>query len=221
MPFVTARPTRSVAGPERDPSDQGRQIRSITVGSGFSYPDTSGWIEWQKEYRYGALFIFPPAGIIERVDALRRTYDPKPAAAAPAHISLSEPLPGPLTEGQVEELRKALMRVQPFEVHFGPLRDFPPYPGVAFAITPEEPFMELREAVHATTIFRDSQLARRDIAPHMTIAEFITLEETARMLESLRNNVREGDWLVTSIEYAIPDEKVHFHRVLTLPLGAR
>lgn len=137
------------------------------------------------------------------------------------HISLSEPLPGPLTEGQVEELRKALMRVQPFEVHFGPLRDFPPYPGVAFAITPEEPFMELREAVHATTIFRDSQLARRDIAPHMTIAEFITLEETARMLETLRNNVREGDWLVTSIEYAIPDEKVHFHRVLTLPLGAR
>ena len=30
---------------------------------------TSGWEEWQLEYRFGAFYIFPPTGVIEPVDA--------------------------------------------------------------------------------------------------------------------------------------------------------
>lgn len=187
----------------------------------FEYPDTSNWEDWQKEYRYGALYIFPPTDITEYVDELRRTYDPRSANAAQAHLSLSEPLLGPLTAPQLGELRWVLARARPFHVHYGPLRWFPPYPGVTYAITPEEPFMELRAAIHATSMFEHSPLQRRDIAPHMTIAEFISIEETASLLEALSGRVREGDWLVDTVEYAAPDRHLHFRRLLTLPIGVR
>src|SRR5438874_13815025 len=36
-----------------------------------AYADPTSWEEWQREYRYGALCVFPPPGVIEQVDALR------------------------------------------------------------------------------------------------------------------------------------------------------
>ncbi|MBV9897088.1 MAG: 2'-5' RNA ligase family protein, partial [Chloroflexi bacterium] len=187
--------------------------------SSFAYADTSGWAEWQKEYLYGALYIFPPGGIIEAVDQLRRRYDPRSANAAQAHISLSEPLPGPLTGSQVEELRRIASQFEPFMLHYGPLRSFPPYPGVTYAISPEDQFMQLRAAIHSISIFKDSRLSRKDIPPHMTIAEFISMEETERLLGALSGKGPQGAWLVRDIEYAVPDEHLYFHRVLTIGLG--
>src|SRR6266849_2511773 len=123
------------------------------MGTKLYYPDTSSWKDWQKEYRYGALYMFSPAGVIESVDELRSRYDPESAQTAQAHVSLSEPLLGPLTELQLNELRHALTHIQPLRVHYGPLRSFPPYPGVTYAITPEEPFMKLKSVVHSTSMF--------------------------------------------------------------------
>src|SRR5687767_14882296 len=92
--------------------------------------DTSGWEEWQLEYRFGAFYIFPPTGVIEPVDGLRQTYDPKSASICQAHISLSEPLQAPLSVEQVQEIRTALSAIQPFDIQYGPVRRFPPHPGV-------------------------------------------------------------------------------------------
>ena len=78
--------------------------------------DTSGWEEWQLAYRFGAFYIFPPTGVIEPVDALRRLYDPKTASICQAHISLSEPLQAPLTNEQLREIRTALSAVQPYDI---------------------------------------------------------------------------------------------------------
>ena len=174
---------------------------------------------WQDEYRYGALYIFPPHGVIEPVDELRRTYDPKSDSICRAHISLSEPFRQPLTGAHVHELRAALASVEPFEISYGPLRSFPPYPGVVYTITPEDAFMELRSRVHATAAFHNSPFKRRDRAPHMTIAEFITVEETNALLQKLQGQVPEGSFVCDSIEYAIPNRDFYFERVLTLPLG--
>lgn len=60
--------------------------------------DTSGWDDWQLEYRFGGFYIFPPIGVIEDVDALRAAHDPTSHLICQAHISLSDPLPQPLTE---------------------------------------------------------------------------------------------------------------------------
>jgi 2'-5' RNA ligase len=136
----------------------------------YLYAGASSWEEWQKEYRYGAFYIFPPTGVIEPIDELRKKYDHKSHAYCQAHISLSEPLKNELREEQLTEIKSAPLAVEPFEIHYGPLRIFPPYSGVAYAIHPEDKPMRLRSLVHSTSIFRDVPLKRAQISPHMTIA---------------------------------------------------
>ncbi|MBK8509676.1 MAG: 2'-5' RNA ligase family protein [Candidatus Competibacteraceae bacterium] len=170
--------------------------------------DTSGWKDdWQFEYRFGAFYIFPPTGVIEPVDALRQTYDPRSASGCQAHISLSESLPAPLSDEQLEQIHTALSAVQPFDIRYGPLRSFPPYPGVCYSITPEDNFRTLRSTLHSTSAFAGVALKHEHIAPHMTIAEF-----------ELSGKVPEGTFRCDSIEYAIPNDKFYFERVLTIPL---
>jgi 2'-5' RNA ligase len=185
----------------------------------FTYADTSSWKEWQREYRYGALYIFPPEGIIEPIDELRRRYDPISYATCQAHVSLSEPAPRPLTEADIHEVQTQLATISPFVMHYGPLHSFPPYPGVVYSVTPEDAFTRLRSAIHATSLFASTPFSRKRIAPHMTIAEFITVEQTQDLLEQLSGRVPEGDFLCASIEYALPNDAFSFERVLTLPLG--
>lgn len=182
------------------------------------YADGRGWESWQQEYRWGALYIFPPSGIIEAVDALRQRYDPKSAAICQAHISLSAPLSAPLTEFQHDEFAYVLASVAPFDLHYGPLRSFPPYPGVTYAIQPEAPFMVLRQILHTTSSFAQGALTREHIPPHMTIAEFITLEQTHALLTELDGHVPEGSFHCAAVEYAVPNEDFYFERVLRFPL---
>jgi len=94
-----------------------------------AYADVVAWEPWQREYRYGALYLFPPAGVIEAVDGLRSIHDPISAATCQAHISLTAPLPGPIGEAQVAEMT-ACLEFAPFEVTYGPPRTFLPHPGV-------------------------------------------------------------------------------------------
>jgi 2'-5' RNA ligase len=187
--------------------------------SEFRYADASHWEGWQREYKYGAFYIFPPLGIIEPIDQLRRKYDPKSDSYCQAHISLSELLRAPLTDEQVQELHDTLSSIEPFEINYGPLRSFLPYPGVVYAITPVDMFMRLRSRIHETSLFKDKPLIREHITPHMTIAEFITIERTHELLEELSGKVREGTFLCSAIEYAIPNHDFYFERVLRLPLG--
>lgn len=184
------------------------------------YPETTGWEEWMHEYKYGVFLIYPPVGHIEAVDALRQKYDPKSAVICQAHITLSESLQNPLTEDQLKELQEALATIEPFEIQYGPLRAFPPYPGVTFRIEPEDRFMKLREAIHATSIFKDSPMTKKDRAPHMTIAEFgLDWPATEKLMKELEGKVPERSFLCDQIELAVPDKNFHLHRVLKIPLG--
>jgi 2'-5' RNA ligase len=187
--------------------------------SPIAYADPTPWEEWQREYRYGALYVFPPPGVIEPVDALRARHDPRSAGYCRAHVSVSEPLLGPPSADQLDELRAALAPIAPFEVTYGPLRSFPPHPGVVYAIEPAAAFRELRAAVHGTSLFAASPLARRDVAPHMTMAEFITPARTEELLRELRGRVPTGRFRCDRLEYAVPNERFSFEPVLALPLG--
>ncbi|MGH9277820.1 MAG: 2'-5' RNA ligase family protein [Acidimicrobiales bacterium] len=180
-------------------------------------PSTATWDEWQREYRHGALYVFPPPDVAAPVDELRRRHDPKSAAICSAHISLSGPLPGPVTEAQWRELGAAVSGMPRFNVRYGPLRSFPPHPGVVYAIGPEAEFDELRRAVHATSVF-DHARRREPIAPHMTIAEFISLERTQDLLDELQDHVAYGDFVCDHVTYAVPDDDFRFRPVLSLPL---
>ena len=180
--------------------------------------DTSRWEEWQLEYRFGAFSIFPPTGVIEPVDALRRLYDPKTASICQAHISLSEPLQAPLTNEQLREIRTALAAVQPYDIQYGPLRSFPPHPGVCYAIAPEVKFRRLRAVLHETSAFAGIPLHHEHIAPHITIAEFISLARTAELLHQLGGKVPEGTFRCDSVAYAVPNDDFYFERMLEILL---
>lgn len=180
---------------------------------------TDAWEPWQAEYRFGAFYIFPPPGVIEPIDGLRRIYDPVSAAICQAHISLSEPLPAPLSERQVSEIRAALFAIAPFDIRYGPLRDFLPYPGVCYAVAPECRIGALRETLHGTSIFATVVPKRGHIAPHITIAEFISVERTPSLLQRLRGNVPEGAFRCDEVTYAVPDASFRFQRIMTFDLG--
>jgi 2'-5' RNA ligase len=174
---------------------------------------------WRDDYQYGAFYLFPPADIATAVDQLRARYDPRSAAICGAHVSLSEPLTRPLSDEQLAEVRDALATFTPFAITFGPVRSFDPHPGVVFTITPEDTFFALRSAVHATSIFSGHATPRSQRAPHMTIAEFISLEETHHLVDQLKVTTPGGTFLCDHVVYARPDASFHFEPVLAIPLG--
>ena len=184
------------------------------------YPDeTSGWEKWQLEYRYGGFYLFPPSGIIEVVDELRRTYDPPSYAICQAHVTLTEPLPRALTNEDLAELSAVLADLDPFTVTYGDVHATVPHPGVVYRIEPAATIVALRQAIHATSLFADAPLSHEHVPPHMTIAEFITLDESIVLAASLAGQVEEGEWPCHAIDYAVPDNDMRFHRALSLLLG--
>jgi 2'-5' RNA ligase len=178
------------------------------------------WEPWQDEYRHGAFYLFPPADVAATINELRARYEPRAAAICDAHISLSEPLANPLSDEQVDELRSLPAGIAPFELTYGPLTSIGSYPGVVFAVAPEDVFFALRVAVQSTSIFAGRDLPRAERVPHMTVAEFISLEETHELLTQLGNTVPSGTFLCDRVVYAVPDASFHFAPVPTIPLGS-
>jgi hypothetical protein len=86
--------------------------------------DTDHWSEWQVGYRYGILLVVPPDPPWSEVNALRAEHDPKSHAICEAHISLTVPLPAPLTAARWGELESAAAGVRPFTVRYGPAVSF-------------------------------------------------------------------------------------------------
>lgn len=70
-------------------------------------------------------------------------------------------------------------------------------------------------------MFQGMPLTRDHIAPHMTIAEFITNEKTDELLRELSGNVLDGSFLCNAVEYAVPNRDFYFERVLRILLGNR
>ncbi|RMG62595.1 MAG: 2'-5' RNA ligase family protein [Bacteroidetes bacterium] len=185
-----------------------------------TYADqTVHWEDWWHGYYYGAFYIFPPEAVMKEVDALRAQYDPKSAGFCRAHISLSEPLQRKITLADVDALRSDLGSIPPFEISYGPLRTHPPYPGVTYTIRPEEEFDTLRKVIHGNQLFQGVELKRSKIVPHMTIAEFITMEQTHKLFEKLKGEVTSGTFWCKEIVLAVPDNEMYFHPVLSIPLG--
>jgi len=177
------------------------------------------WEPWQEEYRYGAFYLFPPLEIALVVNELRLRYDPRSAAICDAHVSLSEPLTGPLLDLQLDEMLAALSAVTPFSITLGPLTQIGSHPGVVLGISPEEPFFALRDVVHSTSIFAGCELSRAKRSPHMTVAEFISHEEARDLLAEVSTGDVGGTFLCDHLVYAVPDTSFHFEPVLTLTLG--
>lgn len=178
-----------------------------------------GWEPWQEEYAFGAFYIFPPEDLAAKADALRRIHDPVSAEICQAHISLTEPLRSALDERQGGEIRNRLTTLKPFTIGYGPIRGFAPHPGIALAIRPEEEVRALRDAIHSTSAFKEVTFKRAEVPPHMTIAEFITLERSAELLHELAEVIPSGSFECDEVVLATPDGDFRFHEAARFKIG--
>lgn len=181
--------------------------------------DVSAWETWQQEYRYGVLLIHPPDPLRAEVSALRARYDPRSQSYCDAHISLTIPLPRPLEEADWVDLESAAGTLAPIALSYGPLKHYLPYPGVCLDIRPQAELDRLLEALESASAFRDASPRRYPFSAHMTIAEFITVEETERLMVELEELAPSGTFLCDAVSYAVPDDAMHFSERQRLRLG--
>lgn len=181
--------------------------------------DIGHWEAWQREYRFGVLLIYPPDPPLLQVNALRARYDPRSQSICDAHISLTVPLPRPLTEADWVELESIASGIAPITIHYGPLTNYLPHPGVCVAIRPQAELDGLRAALETASAFTGAPARRHAFSAHMTIAEFISAEETKALMVELRDVVPRGSFLCSCVSYAVPDGDFHFSERRTLPLS--
>ncbi len=181
--------------------------------------DMSKWEEWQRDYRLGVILILPPPDVSREINLLREKYDPVSAAWCPAHISLSDPLSREMSPVLAGEIGGALSDVSPFRLRYDRLYASTRHPGVAYRISPREPIDHLKDVLHGTSAFEGEAHRRRGIAPHMTIAEFISIDESLQLSARLQDTAPAGSFVCDRLEYMVPDANFRFQTRLTFPLG--
>ncbi|MFA7309046.1 MAG: 2'-5' RNA ligase family protein [Patescibacteria group bacterium] len=183
--------------------------------------DIDSWEKWEKEYRYGLILVMPPEPTFSMVNSLRAKYDPKSQASCDAHISLSVPIPRPVTEEDWEELQNIASKIEPFEINYGKPKDYPPYPGVAYPLEDQTELNSVREKIEAASLFSDAKPRKFPFNPHMTIAEFISKEETVELLKELENKTTAGSFMCDGLVYIVPDKNMYFNVVRKLNFGQK
>ena len=181
--------------------------------------DTSGWEPWQQDYRFGVILLMPPPHVAAPIDALRQAYDPKSHAICSAHISVSDPLRRQLNDDARKELQELLRAVEPFDVQYDRPTASARRPGVAYPVSPQERFDELKRVLHQSSVFEGFAYSRRDIPAHMTIAEFLTIEDSLRICADLMDRAPRGSFWCDRLEHVVPDATFRFQRRGTFLLG--
>jgi 2'-5' RNA ligase len=179
------------------------------------------WKDWQKPYQYGMLLIWPPDEVREIVNAQRATYDPVSLAICDAHVTVTQMLRRPLTNMEWDEIR-AVVRCHPaFEITYGPINSFLPYPCLWYEIHPRERVLALRRDLHATGYFNLDIHHPENFMPHMTITEQLsgTPIVDAALLAQVQSESCPGTFRCDSLAYIVPNADFHFEVVDRLPLG--
>jgi len=181
--------------------------------------DTSSWKKWQCDYRLGLILILPPEDAGREVNRLRAKYDPPTYACCPAHITLSDPLGLEMTPEREAEITRILSSVEPFRLYFDKPHASRERGGVAYPIRPREPIDALRATLHQASVFTRPPYWTRTIAPHMTIAEFVSIEESWRIMDEIKDTAPSGSFLCDRLWFIVPDMDMHFQRVKSYTLG--
>lgn len=179
------------------------------------------WEEWQQEYSFGVLLIFPPEPLRTQINGLRALHDPRSQAYCDAHISMTVPFPRPLKAEDWAALAAVGDQFSPVMVAYGPPRHYPGVAGVVLNIEPADRLRELVTALESLPAFAGAMARRYAFSPHMTIAEFITLEQTGELLRELPVDELSGTFECRELTYVVPDEQFHFSAAAFLGLNGR
>ena len=86
-------------------------------------------------------------------------------------------------------------------------------------VGPQERFDELKRVLHQASVFEGAISGRRAIPAHMTIAEFLTVEDSLRICADLADTMPSGSFRCDRLEHLVPDTTFRFHRRATFFLG--
>ncbi len=177
------------------------------------------WPEWQKVYTYGTLVIWPPDQVRKVVNRFRHQYDPVSQSFIDAHITLTQPFLRQPIINDWDELCEVVSSFESFEIQYGPIKTFLPYPCIWFEIHPSEQVLAIRQVLHATGMFNLDLPHTDDFIPHMTITEGQSdIEVTEQLFTKLRDNISSGSFYCSDIAYIVPDRVFHFGIQRRLPL---
>ena len=186
----------------------------------FRYARTTGWLDWQGPYRLGVLLVLPPGPVRREVNELRAEYDPRSHAFAEAHVSLTVPLRKEPDDRLWGELVRVASGFAPFTIRYGPLVPFLPRPGAALDIEPEDELDRLRRALEACEVFAGAGPRPYPFWPHMTIAEFVSVDATEELVRRIGGGrAPAGTFVCDHLSYQVPDEDFRFTERGVLVLG--
>lgn len=164
-----------------------------------------------RDFQFGVFVIGLPEPLAEQVDALRQQFDPASAAAAAAHITLTQPLVGEPNDVARADLGAILAEFEPFEVTVGPARAFPGSNVVYLAVEPVGPVLAMRRAAHATGLFRTDLPFTDGFVPHVTVREWpdgLLTQEAVVVAANL--TVKRATYLCDAVELWRPDPDGRF-----------
>jgi len=178
------------------------------------------WPEWQKVYKHGTLVIWPPDRVGEVVNRLRHQYDPVSQSFCGAHITLTQPFLRQPSSNEWDELCEVVSSFESFEIQYGPINTFLPYPCIWFEIHPSELVLAIRQALHATGMFNLDLPHTQDFIPHMTVTEGQSdIDVNQELFTKLRAEMSGGSFICPDIAYIVPDRVFHFGIQRRLLLG--
>ena len=72
----------------------------------------------------------------------------------------------------------------------------------------------------ASSAFGGESHQRRDIPAHMTIAEFLSIEESLRLCEQLQDTAPSGSFVCDRLSHVVPDQDFSFNEAVVFVLDA-
>jgi len=178
------------------------------------------WEDWQKPYEHGTIVIWPPDEVRAIVNAQRQANDPLSQSYCETHISVTQPL---LREPSIEQwsmLEDVAHSKEPFKIRYGPLQSFLPYPCIWYQVEPAGKVLDLRSALHQTSLFNVEMKHPANFIPHMTITEGLSGPDvTENLLVALQSESGCGRFTVRALAWIVPDSVFHFSIRRTLGLG--
>ena len=178
------------------------------------------WEDWQKPYQYGTLVIWPPGDIREVINSQREKYDPVSQSYCETHITVTQPLSRWLDEEEWHKVRIILADFEPFEIAYGPLNSFLPYPCIWYEVEPRERVLEIRNALHKTGYFNLELKHPKNFIPHMTITEGLSGPAVDEgLLQLLQGESGTGSFKCEGLAYIVPDDSFRLQVRSVLPLA--
>lgn len=108
----------------------------------------------------------------------------------------------------------------PYEIHYGPLKSFFPYPCIWYEVQPAELILEIRSALHQTGLFNLQDGYIEDFIAHVTITEGQSGPEVDDvLLYKLQKESHPGTFFCEELTHSAPDQDFLFTPRKLISLG--